>query len=188
MPTKSEAIILIIWIAILFGLCRASFWRTAIYEQNAAKATAPYVEPETATEPATTQIETAEAVICTEPASTYVYGFSAYEQDLLVKVAYLEAGNQQWPGMALVMNVIINRSNHSGLTIEQVIYSPGQFAVVDMIDGCIPSAEAYEALNNVMNGWDASMGALYFCSPSADSWHKSHLEYLFTGYGHEFFK
>lgn len=188
MPTKGEALSIIIWIIILGILARMSFWRTDIYEQNSKAETVPYVEPETATEPATVPIETTEAVICTEPASTYVHGFTAYEQDLLVKVAFLEAGNQGWPGMALVMNVIVNRSNKSGLSIEQVIYSPEQFAVVDMLPTCTPSAEAYEALTNVMNGWDGSMGALYFCSPAHNSWHKSHLEYLFAGYGHEFYK
>lgn len=135
-----------------------------------------------------TQAETTAAQPCTDPASSFVCGISEHERDLLVRVAYLEARGQGVEGLALVMNVILNRSNISGLSIEEVIYSPGQFAVVDEIATCTPSADAYEALSLVLNGHDTSLGALYFCTPAANSWHASHLTYLFTYGGHEFYK
>lgn len=144
--------------------------------------------PQETTAAETTTAEETTPEKCTDNTSLYVSAYTEREKDLLVKVAYLEARGQGVEGLALVMNVILNRANKSGLTVEQVIFSPGQFAVVDMLDGCTPTAEAYEALELVMNGHDLSQGALYFCTPAANSWHKSHLIYLFTYGGHEFYK
>lgn len=115
---------------------------------------------------------------------------TAEEEQLLMRVASLEAGNQGWIGMALVMNVILNRSRTWGMSIHDVIYSPGQFSVVgtEKWNNGFLAAEAPIALQAVKDGWDGSQGALFFCSPRANSWHKANLTYLFTGYGHEFYK
>lgn len=116
--------------------------------------------------------------------------FTAEEENLLVRVASLEAGNQGWQGMALVMNVVLNRSATYNMSIKDVIFAPRQFSVV----GCEKwnngyiAPEALTALQTVKDGWDGSQGALFFCSPRANSWHKANLTYLFTGYGHEFYK
>ena len=124
-----------------------------------------------------------------EPSPEFVYYFSEDDGYLLTRVAYLEAGNQGWEGMAAVMNVIINRANKCNASIRAIVYSPGQFdGVTPLIESCTPSPEASTALWAVMQGWDASAGALYFCSPAHNSWHSSHLTYLFSAWGHEFYK
>ena len=124
-----------------------------------------------------------------EPSPEFVYYFSEDDGYLLTRVAYLEAGNQGWEGMAAVMNVLINRSNLYNASIREIVYSPNQFTgILDLIPTCNPSHEAYTALYAVMNGWDISQGALYFCSPAHNGWHASHLTYLFTFNGHEFYK
>ena len=120
---------------------------------------------------------------------TVVDRFTDDDKDLLVKVAFLEAGNQGWEGMAAVMNVLVNRSNLYNASIREIVYSPNQFTgILDLIPTCNPTEAAYTALYAVMNGWDISQGALYFCSPAHNSWHASHLTYLFTFNGHEFYK
>lgn len=107
-----------------------------------------------------------------------------------MRVASCEAGNQGWVGMALVMNVIINRTQAYGQSVAEVVYAPRQFSVI----GCgkwesgFIAEEAPLALQAVKDGWDGSQGALFFCAPRANSWHRSALTYLFTGYGHEFYK
>lgn len=133
-------------------------------------------------------VETQEAVEMPPVASSVCERFSDEDKDLLVRVAFCEAGNQGWEGMAAVMNVIINRSNLYGVSIREVVYAPEQFAVVNIIYEREPSEAAYTALWAVEQGWDVSQGALYFCSPAHNGWHSSHLTYLFTGWGHEFYK
>lgn len=119
-----------------------------------------------------------------------VFAFTAEEEQLLMRVASLEAGNQGWVGMALVMCVIINRTQAYGQSVAEVVYAPRQFSVI----GCEKwnagyiAPEAPLALQAVKDGWDGAQGALFFCAPRANSWHKANLTYLFTGFGHEFYK
>lgn len=147
-------------------------------------------EREAAMETARTEETTQpEPVTHPQPQSATVRGFSDDDKYLLIRVAWLEAGNQGWEGMAAVMNVIINRAERCGASIRDIVYSPGQFdGVTGMIDTCTPGADAETALWAVMQGWDVSQGALYFCSPAHNGWHSTHLTYLFTGWGHEFYK
>ncbi len=121
-------------------------------------------------------------------ASSVCEALGAEDQELLARVAYLEAPSQGWEGMAVIINVILNRANLYGASVHDIVYSPGQFAVVDLIPTCTPPQDAYTAVWAVMQGWDASAGALYFCSPAHNGWHSTHLTYLFTGWGHEFYK
>lgn len=121
-------------------------------------------------------------------ASSVCEVLSAEDQELLARVAYLEAPSQGWEGMAVIVNVILNRANLYGASVHDIVYSPGQFAVTNLIPTCTPPQDAYTAVWAVMQGWDASAGALYFCSPAHNSWHKSHLTYLFSAWGHEFYK
>ena len=149
---------------------------------------------ETPTEPQTTTVVEIITEAPTEPPMPVVVSntkvFTAEEENLLVRVASLEAGNQGWIGMALVMNVVLNRSATYNISIKDVILAPRQFSVV----GCekwnsgYTAPEALTALQAVKDGWDGSQGALFFCSPRANSWHNANLTYLFTGYGHEFYR
>lgn len=116
---------------------------------------------------------------------------TAEEENLLMRIASCEAGNQGWIGMALVMNVILNRRTAWGMSISDVIYAKGQFSVIgcDKWNSGFIAAEAPIALQAVKDGWDGSQGALFFCAPSGRSvWMATTRQYLFTAYGHEFYK
>jgi len=82
------------------------------------------------------------------------------EQELLEEIAFAEAKGEGVRGMMLVMNVVLNRAEKWGMSIHDVIYSPGQF----YIEGMTPnvSDECHQALALVMDGEDWSLGALYF--------------------------
>lgn len=82
------------------------------------------------------------------------------EMDELEAIAYAEARGEGVKGMALVMNVVINRSRKTGQSIHDVIYATGQFYTAGMTNDV--SEECHEALALVMDGYDESQGALYF--------------------------
>ena len=116
---------------------------------------------------------------------------TAEEEQLLMRVASLEAGNQGWIGMALVMNVILNRRQAWEKSINELVYDKGQFSVVgsEKWNNGFIAAEAPIALQAVKNGWDGSQGALFFCAPSGRSqWMATTRQYLFTAWGHEFYR
>lgn len=146
-------------------------------------------EPPTAP---TTAIPTTSAQIIVPTTETpRIANLTAEEENLLMRVASCEAGNQGWIGMALVMNVILNRRTAWGMSISDVIYAKGQFSVIgcDKWNNGFIAAEAPIALQAVKNGWDGSQGALFFCAPSGRSqWMATTRQYLFTGYGHEFYR
>lgn len=83
------------------------------------------------------------------------------EQDLLERIAMAEARGEGSVGMALVMRVVLNRSLKTGQSIHDVIYAPNQFYTAGMTAG---NDECHEALAMVMDGWDESNGAIYFCA------------------------
>ena len=116
---------------------------------------------------------------------------TAEEENLLMRVASCEAGNQGWIGMALVMNVVLNRRAAWGMSIHDVIYAKGQFSVIgcDKWNNGFIAEEAPIALQAIKDGWDGSQGALFFCAPSGRSvWMATTRQYLFTAYGHEFYR
>lgn len=82
------------------------------------------------------------------------------EMDELEAIAYAEARGEGVKGMALVMNVVINRHRKTGQSIHDVIHATGQFYTVGMTNNV--SEECHEALSLVMDGYDESQGALYF--------------------------
>lgn len=84
------------------------------------------------------------------------------ECDLLEQIAFAEAKGEGVRGMALVMNVVLNRvkANGYGDSIEEVIFAEGQFYTAGMTPNV--SDECHEALALVLEGADFSQGALYF--------------------------
>ena len=116
---------------------------------------------------------------------------TAEEEQLLMRIASCEAGNQGWIGMALVMRVVLNRREAWGMSIHDVIYAKGQFSVIgcDKWNNGYIADEAPIALQAVKDGWDGSQGALFFCAPSGRSvWMATTKQYLFTAWGHEFYR
>lgn len=123
------------------------------------------------------------------PEPEYAYYFTDYEEDLLLRMGMAEAGDQGTYGIALVMRVCLNRVEDPGWpsTIEGVITQPGQYSTwPGPIQSCTPSAECYEALDWIRNGWDESYGAEYFCMYYLDfsSW----AEYIFSYGDHHFYR
>mgnify|MGYP001099709728 CR=1 FL=1 len=80
------------------------------------------------------------------------------EELLLAKVIDLEAGNSTRTDMIGVGSVVLNRlrSTYSNFryhhTIEDVVYSPGQYGCVDGISNCEPSATAREVAHGLLYG------------------------------------
>lgn len=112
------------------------------------------------------------------------YTFNEQEKYILLHIGNAEAGNQGAEGVALVMNVVMNRANKWGMTVEQVVFQRGQFTPVS--NGSYwrePCADCYKALEMVENGWDESEGALYFC----EGWF-SWASYVKSYSSHNFFK
>lgn len=107
--------------------------------------------------------------------------YTPRECELLERIARAEAGNQGVIGMALVIKVVDNRVQKTGKSVEEIIFSPRQFYVKGMPRS--GNAESLEALLLVMNGWDESEGALYFC---ATGWSSCGKEHLFK-YGDHYF-
>ncbi len=98
--------------------------------------------------------------------------------ELLAKAVYAEARGETYEGQVAVVAVILNRYRHPDFpkTIREIIYQALAFESVD--DGQIylaPNAQAYQAVQDALNGWDPSDGALYFWNPdrSTSQWIKT---------------
>lgn len=118
------------------------------------------------------------------------------EEELLLRLAMAEAGNQSTEGKALVMLVVLNRtlSNDFPDTIEEVIFqeSDGIYQFSPIGNGYFyqvePSDDCVNALEMLYNGWNESEGALYFESCEGETWHSRNLELLFEEGEHQFYK
>ena len=118
------------------------------------------------------------------------------EAQLLMKLAWSEAGNQGIKGQLAVMNVVMNRVADENFpdTVEEVIYQKlgkyYQFTVVGngVFKNAEPTEETHLALAELESGEDISQGALYFEAPTKKSWHKKNRTFLFEDYGHRFYK
>lgn len=118
---------------------------------------------------------------------------TAYEQDLLLRLAMAEVGTCECVEcMALVMCVVLNRveSDRFASTIYRVIYTEGQFTPVQSgkFESAYPNELCYEALAMVMSGWDESQGALFFESNPGECWHSRNCEFLFKHCVNRFWK
>lgn len=158
---------------------------TSLQEENATTATQ---EPPTTIEVATTTLgmEQEERVASVPSKAT------ESDEELLLRIASCEAGDQGVEGMAYVIRVVLNRveSDEFPNNIHDVIHAKRQFSAIHTHwwrDGYVASG-AREALELVYNGWDETEGALYFCMPSHNGYHSSALQYIKTYKDHEFYK
>lgn len=88
---------------------------------------------------------------------------------LLAKCIYAEARGEPYIGKVAVGAVILNRvaSPDFPNTIAGVIYQPGAFTAVS--DGQInlsPDSESLRAAQDAMNGWDPSLGSMFYYNPA----------------------
>lgn len=75
--------------------------------------------------------------------------------DLLAKLAWREARGERQLGMRMVVEVVLNRVQHSRFpnTIYDVLYQPGQFAPgygVPELDDITPTQDQYDAVYTVL--------------------------------------
>lgn len=110
------------------------------------------------------------------------YSLTFEEMDLLQQLAMIEARGEDAIGQALVMRVVINRAIKWNKSIEEIIFAQGQFSTYGM-GSYTPNENNNEAIGLIVDGWDESEGALYFC---ADGYNGK--EPLFQHGGHYFSK
>ncbi len=93
---------------------------------------------------------------------------SAQELNLLARVVNGEARGEPYLGKVAVAAVILNRvlSSYYPNSIESVIYQSGQFESVSNGQFNLhPASSSYQAAREALNGFDPSLGALYFLNP-----------------------
>jgi hypothetical protein len=115
---------------------------------------------------------------------------------VLEKIVHAEANGEGLEGQELVANVIMNRCDSKNFPNEiyNVVFEPKQFTPIT--DGAYakakPSESVKQAVTNVLNGKDASKGALFFCTKASaanpNSWHEKALTFLFEYKNHRFYK
>jgi hypothetical protein len=122
---------------------------------------------------------------------------------ILEKIVHAEAQGEGLEGQELVANVIINREKDKRFPrgIYPVVFASGVNSAGKMVyqfspigDGAYarakPSDSVKAAVTNVLNGKDASKGALYFCTKSSaakGNWHETALKFLFEHRNHRFY-
>ena len=126
---------------------------------------------------------------------------SADDRLILERIVEAEAGGEDHKGKVLVANVVLNRvkSKEFPSNIKDVVFANNgrtyQFSPIS--DGryytVTVSEDTKSAVDDALNGYDYSMGALYFMERSiADShnvsWFDNCLTRLFRYHCHEFYK
>lgn len=122
------------------------------------------------------------------------------DYEILLRIVEAEAGGEDQKGKMLVANVIMNRikSKEFPDTVEDVVYQTigGYPQFSPTADGRIETVavteDTIEAVNLALQGEDDSQGAMYFMARKASeeesvSWFDTHLSYLFTWGGHDFY-
>lgn len=97
------------------------------------------------------------------------YGLSRNDLRIMANAVYGEARGEPYVGQVAVAAVILNRVQHPSFpnTPNGVIFEPGAFTAV--ADGQIwltPNATAKKAVQDALNGWDPSGGAIYYFNPA----------------------
>ena len=95
-------------------------------------------------------------------------GISISEEDceLLAKIVYLEARGECAEGQQAVVEVIFNRVLDPRFpdTVEGVIYAPGQFCTVPMLDSAYPNEAQYAAIEAAIESEGIVGDAIYFAT------------------------
>ena len=119
----------------------------------------------------------------TQTVQTSAYGVSGEDAYLLACVVTAEAGSESYEGQLAVANIVLNRlrSGAYGNSISDVIYAPGQFAVVT--NGAMASAisngpwsTAIQAANDALAGTNNVPQYNSFCAIGSANF-ESYAEY-----------
>ena len=140
------------------------------------------------------EIENVEEIVTIEE-NTYISNSNELNDEecyMLAKIAMAEAESENIEGKALVINVVLNRVKHEKFpdSIEEVIFEEGQFTPTQngRWENVEPNEECWEALRMVQEeGFDRSMGALFFESQGEKSWHWNNLKPLMKHGSHYFY-
>jgi N-acetylmuramoyl-L-alanine amidase len=94
--------------------------------------------------------------------------FSVNDITLLARTVHGEARGEPYIGQVAVAAVVLNRIDNPAFpnTIAGVVFQPRAFTAVD--DGQIwlePDASSFQAVQDALNGWDPSSGAIYYFNP-----------------------
>lgn len=165
--------------------------------QRVQKITSDAVEMNISESMATT-VDTFDSKVMTMSSSAKMMSDEDYEN--LLKIVEAEAGTEDLKGRVLVANVIMNRVKYSEFpdNITDVIweYNNGVPQFSPVADGSINtvnvSDETKEAVRQVLEGTDYSIGALFFIQKSAAEkknieWFEKNLTRLFGHGVHEFY-
>lgn len=103
-----------------------------------------------------------------KPVRGNIQSFSQNDLKLMANAVYGEARGEPYIGQVAVAAVILNRLESPLFpdTVSGVIFEPGAFTAV--ADGQIwltPNETAKKAVEDAINGWDPSGGALYYFNP-----------------------
>ena len=108
-------------------------------------------------------IEASFEYLAEEPIETRNDILTVYDDYLMAQVVMHEAGNQEMIGKVAVVATILNRCDYFGLTVEQVVSSPNQYAYPYM--GEI-SDEAYRAVEIARANRDLFPSTMMWFLPS----------------------
>lgn len=123
------------------------------------------------------------------------------EKQILLRIVEAEATGESVEGRMLVANVVLNRVRSESFpdTVEEVVFQceDGVYQFSPIADGRYASVtisdKTREAVERVLDGEDASDGALYFMARSTaeeenSSWFDNSLTYVMSYGGHEFYR
>ncbi|MCL6590123.1 MAG: cell wall hydrolase [Firmicutes bacterium] len=90
---------------------------------------------------------------------------------LLAKLITAEAGNEPYEGQVAVGAVVLNRIKSAEFpdSIREVIYQPGQFSSLPLLNSTEPTESCLKAAKEALAGIDPSHGALFFYNPATSS-------------------
>lgn len=148
------------------------------------------------------RLESLERVISYETLEqSYCIDVTEKDLDTLMRIVEAEAGGEDRKGKLLVANVVINRVKNKKFpnNVTDVVYQKEQnvtqFSPVSngTINKVKVSEETKDVVYSALRGEDISEGALFFMARKyADSesveWFDSHLTFLFSYGGHDFYK
>ena len=122
-----------------------------------------------------------------------IHNFTYEEAQMLMKLAYAEAGVDGQEGMAAVMMVVVNRVADPNFpnSIKEVIFQKNPVQFSSTVDGnydkADPDSDCHLALAGVEAGNYNYIQAIYF-ENAKSSWQSKKCEYLYTIGHHRFYK
>lgn len=169
------------------------------FETNVGQVASPKEEIAKTIQPTKKTIETttAKAVYSTVERTTVkshgsVMNLSDREYNILCKLVYAEAGSASSHCIKSVARTILNRVESPSFpnSVEGVAYDDGAFTVMNngAYYSAAPNSKTIRCVDEVLDGWDETNGALFFEIYSPNSWQANNLTYLYKTDGVAFYR